>query len=129
MAKTPKPKTRGWRGKIPWSKDKPSYWPVGHEYYRGPIEKGGQLGYEDYGCLMVDNFVFEDTLTFETCSRGRSSATFVFNRSDGSSVEFFMNETARLFPHFVDGKVPGRFTFVKRGANYSCSILEPSELA
>lgn len=127
-----KAKKRGWRGQIPFVKDSPApdHWKGQPWWPEGGIIKGGQLGHEaGYvdGFYMADNFVFEDTLEFDHCERGRSAATFHFKRSDGSKVEFFMQETARLFPYFKDGKVTGRFTFVKRGANYSCSILDPSE--
>jgi hypothetical protein len=139
-----KKKTRGWSGRIPFSMDRePSEWEKAHG--NPGIIKGGQLGYANdwryddeekdlgkpdrFGTYWLDNFVFEDTLEFDHCARGRSAATFHFKRSDGSKVQFFMQETARLFPFFDKGKVTGRFTFVKRGANYSCSIIDPSESA
>ena len=133
----------GWRGKIPFIADRPANeWELKNG--SGPIVKGGQLGYgneaeikynpdNDYskpgqwGHYWVDNFVFEDTIEFDHCSRGRSAATFHFKRSDGSKIEFMMHETTRLFPYFRDGKVTGKFTFIKRGTNYSCSIIDPSE--
>jgi hypothetical protein len=110
----------GWKGKIPFSKSGSllSY----HADYNYYSEK--PYATDRWGNYWVDNFVFEDTLEFESCHRGRSSATFRFTRSGGETVDFFMHEVTRLFPHFKNGKVTGKFTFVKKGTNYSCAILE-----
>lgn len=135
-------KTRGWKGKIPFSAPRPpTQWNLENGltdgYRGGQLSYGQEWRYDDderdvskpdrFGTYWLDNFVFEDTLEFESCSRGRSAATFTFKRQNGETVEFFMSEVTRLFHYFKDGKVTGRFTFVKRGANYSCSILDPSE--
>lgn len=86
--------------------------------------KGDQLDYGFHACEWRDNEPFEDTLTYQCYSRGRSSAVLKFERSDGTSVSFFMSTFDDLVPHMVNGKVEGRFEFVKKGQNYGCKLLE-----
>lgn len=136
-------KTHGWKGKVPFVIDRPvpAHWKPEDEWYpKDGVFKGGQIGYAEtpwgnkdlsqpnhHGVYWRDNFEFEDVLVFDRCERGRSAATFHFTReSDGTKVEFMMKELTRCFPYFKDGKIYGRFTFVKRGANFSCSVIDPT---
>jgi hypothetical protein len=69
------------------------------------------------------NFEFEDTLTYEGFSRGRSAAYVLFRRGDGKRVTMFLKELDELMPRMCGGHVTGRFTFIKRGQNYGVRIL------
>ena len=71
-----------------------------------------------------ENEIFEDVLEFEHFSRGRSAAHAIFTRSTGAELTVFLTDVADMIPHFVNGKVKGKFTFCKRGANYGCKMVE-----
>ena len=75
-------------------------------------------------CRMFPNHPFEDTLTFDSYSRGRSAAYFHMTRSDGTGVVVFMTDFCDMVPHLVNGKITGRFQHIKRGANYGTTLLE-----
>lgn len=94
--------------------------------YKVPFDAdGNQLDYHYYSThSLVDNFVFEDTLTYKDFQRGRSSAQFSFTRSNGKSVIVFMKDMDIFIPRIVNGQITGTFTFVKRGQNYGVTILE-----
>lgn len=68
----------------------------------------------------IENYVFEDTLTYVTWTRGRSSVKFEFKRTDGRMVGMFVSDFSDILRDLVDGKIKGKFTFAKRGANYGC---------
>lgn len=95
--------------------------------------EGNQLHYpESYGIrpsVMVDNFIFDDTLIFDTYARGRSAAYFQFTRkSSGKKVVVFLTDfETTMIPHLVRGEVSGLFTFCKRGQNFGCKRLEDSK--
>ncbi len=85
---------------------------------------GDQLDYGWHRNLeWRDNFEFEDELTYVSYGRGRSSATFSFKRSNGSEVNVFMSSMNEFIPKIVNGKIRSRFSFVKRGQNYSCCLV------
>lgn len=98
--------------------------------YQIPFNKanGDQLDYEvswSGNVEMRDNFEFEDTLTLDYSSRGRSAVNFrMIRESTGTSVNVFLKDFTEIFRHSISGKIAGRFTFVKRGANYGCTLLE-----
>jgi hypothetical protein len=94
-------------------------------------DEGNQLTYEWwYTKAKTPNFIFEDTLEYKSYSKGRSAVEFKFEReSSGKSVSFSISQAEALFPLMVKGKVSGRFSFVKRGQNYSCMYLGPIEAA
>lgn len=94
--------------------------------YDIPFDKNGnQMDYPGYGLdKTVPNFEFEDTLTYQSCGRGRSSVGFTFARSDGSTVNVFLMDMSKWIPHLVGGKITGKFTFVKRGQNFGCTQVE-----
>lgn len=91
--------------------------------------KGDQLHYAPpYGDLVwMPNTEFQDELTYETFSRGRSAAYFHFKRQNGTRVTVFMKEFDEMMPYMVAGVVKGTFKFVKRGTNYGCTLIKPSE--
>jgi hypothetical protein len=39
-------------------------------------------------------------------------------------VSFFLKEFIEVARYMRDGQITGRFTFTKRGADYSCKLLE-----
>ncbi len=76
------------------------------------------------GFQWRSNEVFEDTITYQTYSRGRSSALLVFRReSNGQRLEFFMTDANDLIPLLVNGKYTGKFTYTKRGTNYATKAV------
>jgi len=99
--------------------------------YQVPFdENGNQLDYYEKRTWkpqkLVDNFVFEDELTLKDWGRGRSSITFNFIRLSGQTVSVFASNLVEFIPYFIDGKISGLFTFVKKGQNYGCKYLGPS---
>lgn len=70
------------------------------------------------------NFEFEDTLELVSYGRGRSSITFNFRRTDGTTVSMFVSDFFEVVFKMKEGKVAGRFTFVKKGQNYGCKMVE-----
>ncbi|KVH05423.1 hypothetical protein WS84_28230 [Burkholderia anthina] len=84
---------------------------------------GNQLDYPGHASEMKANHEFEDTLTYHSCGRGRSSVGFTFKRSDGRKVNVFLTDMDDWIPQLNGGKISGRFTFVKRGQNYGCTKL------
>lgn len=87
-------------------------------------EDGNQMDYY-YGWkgTLRDNFEFEDTLKLVGYSKGRSSVGFTFERSDGTTVNFFLSDFFAIAHKLVDGRITGRFTFVKKGQNYGCRMI------
>lgn len=71
-----------------------------------------------------DNEPFEDTLTFDGFSRGRSAAYFHFKRADGTTVCVFLADIGRIMMRMVRGEVRGTFQFTKRGQNYGCQLVK-----
>jgi hypothetical protein len=95
--------------------------------YKIPFRNGNQLDYEYFctnpGIEWLDNFEFEDELTFKHYGRGRSSVTFTLERTNGKTVSMFVSDFSDAVPKLVDGKLKGRFTFVKKGTNYGCRMV------
>lgn len=95
--------------------------------YQIPFDDKGNMLTYDWGYNVihhVDNHEFEDELEYVDYGRGRSSVTFKFKRlQTGTTVEFFVSTFSDIIPHINEGKIHGRFTFVKQGSNYSCKLL------
>lgn len=92
-------------------------------------EEGNQLGYWNTNWTWVKvnwtpNFTFQDELTYKTYERGRSSAIFKMTRITGVTVDIFMSDADILIPKMRNGKIAGLFTFVKKGTNYGCKLIE-----
>ena len=75
---------------------------------------------------MVDNFEFNDTLTYVTYHTGRSAINFEMKRTDGTTVNVFISDLNIMLPHMSRGQITGRFTFVKKGGSYGCMYLGPT---
>ena len=82
------------------------------------------------GLVWKDNEIFTDTLTFDGFSRGRSAAYATFTRkSNGGEVVVFLTDLDVMIEHMHCGIITGEFTFCKRGMNYGCKLVNPSETA
>jgi len=94
--------------------------------YEIPFDKNGnQLDYDGWGVHeRVANHEFTDTLTFKSASRGRSAVGFEFARKDGRTVNVFLRDMEKWIHTLRDGVISGKFTFIKRGANYGCTLVE-----
>lgn len=67
----------------------------------------------------IENFTFTDTLIFKEYKNTNNSILFVFTKeSDNKLVHF----TPKNFPilEIKDGKITGTFTFINKGASFSC---------
>lgn len=77
--------------------------------------------------VFVPNFEFEDTLVFTHFSRGRSSVKAHF-RSKYTEVryEMFISDFEDVLKHNRIGNshIRGKFTFVKKGANYGVKLCD-----
>lgn len=96
--------------------------------YQIPFDnKGNQQDYPGWnGVEWKDNYEFEDTLKLNGFGRGRSSVTFNMVRSDGTTVSVFVSDfyDMAVAGAFKAGKIKGRFTFCKKGANYGCRLVK-----
>ena len=78
----------------------------------------------EYNLHLEDNYEFEDTLIYSGYSRGTSSCTVQFKSiNDNKEYAMFMKELDNCIFNLIDGKLKGRFTFVKRGENYGIKYL------
>lgn len=71
----------------------------------------------------VTNYEFEDTLELVSYGRGRSSVTFTLKRTDGKTISMFVSDFFDAAHKMNNGKITGRFTFVKKGQNYGCKMV------
>ena len=76
------------------------------------------------GPNFVENFEFNDTLTYRMYGKGRSAIGFEMVRGNGTTVNMFVSDFHVAIPHMVSGRIKGRFTFIKKGQNYGCKLLE-----
>lgn len=95
--------------------------------YQIPFDKeGNQLNYDCdyyYGHKLVDNYEFEDVLTYVGYGKGRSSVVFTFVRTTGPTVSVFISDMNVWIPRMVNGTIEGTFTFRKNGANFGCCLV------
>lgn len=90
--------------------------------YKIPFDKNGNLVcYAGYSWVekLVDNYIFEDELEYVCYGRGRSSVTFEFiSLKDGRKYEMFISDFDSIVNEMKNGKIKGKFTFVKKGQNF-----------
>jgi hypothetical protein len=94
--------------------------------------KGSLLTYEGDTYYYKDNFemienkVFEETLTFSGYGRGRSSAVFYWKDSTGADYQMFMTDMDDLLnnKNIINRQVTGAWTFCKRGQNYEIKLAD-----
>lgn len=94
--------------------------------YKVPFDKNGNLlhyasRYDEVS--WVDNSVFYDTLKFETYTRGRSAAYFIFETAKRKKVNVFLKDFCEMVPQMKSGCIDGYFTYVKRGENYGVAMI------
>lgn len=95
--------------------------------YQVPFDKNGEmLSYPENWMVgeWKDNYIFSDTLEYDTYSRGRSSALICFkSQSNGKSYSMFMTDFDDVAKLMVNGVLKGTFTFQKRGQNYGIRMV------
>ena len=77
--------------------------------------------------IWVDNYEFDDVLTYIEFDRGRSSAYFIWSSKSGKKFTMFLIDLHDAIKHLVDGKLTGTFTFCKRGTNYGVKLLKSKQ--
>ncbi len=72
----------------------------------------------------VAPFEFQDTMTYDTFGRGRSSAYFVFK---GTKHTWYagMDCLTSMIPHMINGVVSGTFCFRKQGDTTYVRFVKP----
>ena len=97
--------------------------------FRGPKnlwqgETEGSLLCWDNGSedtTWIDNHEWEGGLKISGYSRGRSSVRLVLTAHNGRKYEMFMTDSIKMLKEaekIIFGFVYGKWTYVKRGANY-----------
>lgn len=119
-----------WQYDIPFDRDGnqqdyPQEWYVP----TGEVKKAQYPPFPEYpvtraeGPIWKPNCEFDDTLTLVGYGRGRSSITFDFKRTDGTKVSMFVSDFYEAVFKMAEGKITGRFTFIKKGQNYGCKMV------
>ncbi len=76
----------------------------------------------------IDNYLFVDTLTYQSYCKGRSSIGFKFKRKrTGTLVTMFMTDFNDIVHLLSSGQIRGEWAFCKRGANYGCLRIGDDE--
>jgi len=77
----------------------------------------------------IENHEFEAILTIDTYHRGRSSVKFILKDDSGTCYEMFVTDMLNLVKtaKIENGKVHGKWTFCKRGANYGIKMVIENE--
>lgn len=97
--------------------------------YKIPFdENGNMMTYTDSWCTsheLKDNFEWEDELVYTDYSKGRSAVNFEFtSRKTGKIYNMFLSDFCRNIIFLEDGKLKGKFTFIKRGSNFGIMKVE-----
>lgn len=79
--------------------------------------------YYDSGLNLVPNYEFDATLRYEDYYRGRSSVSFMLVDEANNRYSVFLSDFTEMLPHMVGGVIKGKFTFVKKGANYGIKYV------
>lgn len=98
--------------------------------YPIPFDKeGNQLSYAyswiDGKVEWRNNYEFDATLTYSDYARGRSAVGILLCDEHGHQYSMFLSMLDELFISrgFEGRSVTGRWTFVKRGENYSIRLV------
>lgn len=76
-----------------------------------------------------ENTPFVASLVFDRFTRGRSAARAVFrHETTGVPYEMFLTDLEDAMTYMTEGKLHGRFEFVKRGSNYGVQLLSSGPL-
>lgn len=81
--------------------------------------------YYDGGLNLVPNYEFDATLRYENYYRyrGISSVSFMFLDELNNRYSVFLSDFTDMLPYMTGGVVKGKFTFVKKGANYGIKLV------
>lgn len=73
---------------------------------------------------MVDNFIFEDTLTYVGYFKGKRIIDFYFSGTNNSKYIIKINKLHDIIIKgmFIGGKIKGTFTFYKVGNYYTLGL-------
>jgi len=77
--------------------------------------------------IWKENYEFKDTLIITGMSLGRSAANFNLQSTiNNKNYNLFMTDIVDLIQKatITQGKINGRWTFVKRGSNYGVKLIE-----
>lgn len=87
--------------------------------------KANSQGWVTLGCVMEQNFEFDATLEFEEISTGRSAVRFHFvDVNTGKKYVMFLTDAQDIIKKLEKGKISGRWTFCKKGANFGVKLVE-----
>jgi hypothetical protein len=77
----------------------------------------------------VPNYTFDDVLTIDGITRGRSAAQFNLSGSDGRKYTMFMTDMFDVIKRadIHRGMIAGTWTFQKRGQNYGVRLLKEKD--
>lgn len=92
-----------------------------HEY---PASSLGMASYPDWTTRMEPAEPFDAILTFDTFSRGRSSAVAWFITDKDTSAPMFLSNLQEIVHLLKDGQISGRWIVVKKGENYGIALEE-----
>lgn len=125
MAKKAK---KGWHGKLPFDVQSGRLlsWTRNETY--DPVKRE-MVPFNDPRVEWRDNVVFEDTVTFDHISHGRSSVTMEVksSKTPGLTYSIFLSDVQLIIPLMDRGVYKGKFTYCKRGQNYATMPLLDSE--
>lgn len=92
-----------------------------------------QLPFDEYGNMLTyplgvskwrDNKPFTTKLTYDTYSRGQSSAVAWWKDESGTHYPMFMSDLDLAIKHSVKGELYGEFIGVKKGENYGIKLAK-----
>lgn len=96
-----------------------------------PVDKlGNMIEYIGYGSEEVAESVikeFEETMTFQHYTKGRSSLRFILKDSKGREWSMMAQCIDYFVKHSVNGVLTGKWVMCKRGQNYGLLIVEGEE--
>jgi hypothetical protein len=99
-----------------------------------PFDTDGNMqSYEYYGTELKDIEELTTELTLVNFERGRSAMNFIYKDVYNHTYSMFLGEFKKLTKMFNEGKLSnlgkiyGKWTFRKQGANYSITLIETME--
>jgi hypothetical protein len=87
-------------------------------------------GYTSPRCKWVERGLFEESLTFNGFTRGRSSAKFKLMSKRGDEYEMFLKDVSDMIGEIVSSTganheyIFGVWKHVKRGSNYGIKLVK-----
>lgn len=92
-------------------------------------ENGNMIEYDGYlyGATKYSEkgiVEFEETMTFQYYTKGRSSLRFILKDSKGNIWSMMAQRIDHFVKHSVNGVLTGKWVVCKRGQNYGLLIVE-----